>query len=103
MNPEDDSLFGWSPGAARREDPDTSHGAAQSVNATKLEQECWEVMAKNGDMTAEEIAMRLGYELGSVTPRLAPLVRKKRVSKTAIKRPGKSGRPRIVWHAEGAL
>lgn len=95
----DDDLFNWSPGAARHDDPETSHDAAHSVNATALEKECWEALVKFGDLTTEEIALRLGRPLQTVTPRLVPLERKGRVARTPLRRPGVSGRGRIVWHA----
>ena len=87
-------------GAHRTEDPDTSVDAAASVDATALEAEVMaafrSVYASLG-FTSEEAATYLGMELGSVTPRFRPLEAKGYIYRTAERRPGKSGRNRIVW------
>ncbi len=90
------------PGAHRHEDPDTSVDAANSVDATALEAE---VLAAFRDspfchhhgFTSEEAANYLRMELGSVTPRFRPLEAKGYIYRTTERRPGKSGRNRIVW------
>jgi len=66
------------PGLARHTDPDTSHEAAASIDANRMEMIVLEefMSAKNG-LTAEELSDRLpGLPLNSITPRIAPLVRK---------------------------
>lgn len=66
------------PGLARSTDPDTSHESAASVDANRLEMIVLEEFkgAKKG-LTAEELSRRLpGLPLNSITPRIAPLVRK---------------------------
>ena len=66
------------PGLARSTDPDTSHKSAASVDANRLEMIVLEEFkgAKKG-LTAEELSRRLpGLPLNSITPRIAPLVRK---------------------------
>jgi len=66
------------PGLARSTDPDTSHESAASVDANRLEMIVLEEFkgAKKG-LTAEELSSRLpGLPLNSITPRIAPLVRK---------------------------
>ena len=65
-------------GLARHTDPDTSHESAASVDANRLEMIVLEEFkgAKKG-LTAEELSRRLpGLPLNSITPRIAPLVRK---------------------------
>ncbi len=87
-------------GAHRTDDPDTSVDAANSVDATALEAEV--LVAFRGTpadygCTSEEAADFLHMELGSVTPRFRPLEAKGYIYRTAERRPGKSGRNRIVW------
>ncbi len=86
-------------GAHRHEDPDTSVDAANSVDATALEAEvlvAFRDWVKSG-LTSEEAANWLKRELGSVTPRFRPLEAKGYIYRTTERRPGKSGRNRIVW------
>jgi Fic family protein len=66
------------PGLARSTDPQTSHEAAISVDANRLEMVVLAEFrnAKKG-LTADELAKRLpGLPLNTITPRIAPLVRK---------------------------
>ncbi len=86
-------------GAHRHEDPDTSVDAANSVDATALEAEVLVAFRSVDDcgLTSEEVAALRGMELGSVTPRFRPLEAKGYIYRTEERRPGKSGRNRIVW------
>ncbi len=89
-------------GAHRHEDPDTSVVAANSVDATALEAEVLVAFqdspfCHHHGFTSEEAANYLRMELGSVTPRFRPLEAKGYIYRTAERRPGKSGRNRIVW------
>jgi DNA-binding MarR family transcriptional regulator len=86
-------------GAYRNDDPDTSVKAAESVDATKLERIVFDYICVTGltGMTSEEIATASGMELASITPRLSPLEQKGWINRTEDRRPGKSGRGRIVW------
>ncbi len=87
-------------GAHRTEDPDTSVDAANSVDATHLEAELLAAFRQriaHIGFTSEEAASWLGMELGSVTPRFRPLEAKGYIYRTSERRPGKSGRNRIVW------
>ncbi len=87
-------------GAHRHEDPDTSVDAANSVDATALEAEvlvAFRDAPKDYGCTSEEAANYLRMELGSVTPRFRPLEAKGYIYRTSERRPGKSGRNRIVW------
>ena len=85
----------------RRDDPETSKDAAESVSATQLERIVLSAILRSGErgMTSEEAAVAVGMELGSVTPRLSPLEAKGLIFRTERRRPGKSGRGRIVWVA----
>ena len=85
----------------RRDDPETSKDAAESVNATQLEAIVLSAILRSGErgMTSEEAAAAAGMELGSVTPRFSPLETKGLIFRTERRRPGKSGRGRIVWVA----
>lgn len=85
------------PGLARSTDPDTSHESAASVDANRLEMIVLEEFkgAKKG-LTAEELSRRLpGLPLNSITPRIAPLVRKGYLMPTG-RRKASSGRSQRV-------
>lgn len=58
---------------ARTTDPDTSHAAAETVNATALEQAVLADLRKNGPATSRELADRIPMDYASVTPRIKPL------------------------------
>ena len=66
------------PGLARNTDPQTSHDAAGSVDANRLEMVVLaEFRSAKTGLTADELAKRLpGLPLNTITPRIAPLVRK---------------------------
>ena len=80
-------------GASRTNDPETSRDAARDVS--RLEGEVY--AALRTPQTAEEVAAALGRPLQSITPRIAPLRRKGFIFDTGIRRPGASGRSRIVF------
>ena len=85
-------------GAARRADPETSKEAAQSVTATALESLVMRWLHKRpSGLTTHELAELTGLSLVSVSPRIAPLVRKGFVKDSGERRPGPSGRKSIVW------
>ena len=84
-------------GSYRRNDPDTSKSAARSIEVTNLEYEVVIALAQRGDMTSHELAEYLNLSLVSVSPRLAPLVRKGKVKDSGERRAGPSGRKSIVW------
>ena len=86
-------------GSYRNTDPDTSIKAAESIDATKLELRVFDCICASGltGRTSEEIANEINMELGSITPRMAPLEQKGLISRTETRRAGKSGRGRIVW------
>lgn len=84
-------------GAYRHTDPETSKEAAK-FDVTKLEGEVYAVL-RDRPSTAEEIAQALGKALPTITPRFAPLIRKGLIYDTGERRPGASGRSRIVYAA----
>lgn len=88
----------FEPGAARHTDPDTSHEAAASVNATKLEAKVLVSLgaAKDG-LTSSESAGVLNIPVWSISPRFKPLASKGLIHDTGMRRKGPSGRKRIVW------
>jgi len=92
-------------GAARRNDPETSHEAAESLDTTRLQGIVLDALreARHGLIT-HEIAHRTGISWGTITPRMKPLVKKKLVYDTGRRRswygsPGNpaSTRMSIVW------
>lgn len=76
---------------ARRTDPPTSHEAAAKVHAETLAERVVESLRVYGPATSDELAVRLGLKLVTVSPRLRPLVRAFRVHESG-KRAGK-----ILW------
>jgi predicted transcriptional regulator len=84
-------------GRARKADPPTAKAAARSVDATDLEQAVLAALLTNGPMTTHEVARYLNRELVTVSPRMAPLVRKGLVQDSTLRREGPSGRKSIVW------
>ena len=82
----------------RTNDPDTSHAAAASIDATKLEEMVYQAIANSPDgVTADELLARFpGYSYSSITARPAALKRKGLVKDTGERRPGRSGRLQAV-------
>lgn len=68
-------------GAARSTDPSTSKAAAKSVNASKLEGLVLACLSNHGPMTAEQVSLKIGRTLQTVTPRFAPLCDKRMIEK----------------------
>ncbi len=77
---------------ARKSDPDTSHEAAESVEPTKLEATVLDALQQFGKAgaTAHELVAYLNMPWQTVSPRLAPLVRKGFAIDTGLRRPGPS-------------
>lgn len=88
---------------ARGSDPDTSHGAADSVRgniATVLEYKVLRVLREHPlGLTNHEIVALTGLTWNTATPRIAPLVRKGLVYDTGRRRKGPTNRACIVWAA----
>jgi len=87
-------------GAYRKTDPDTSKEAAPDVS--RLEGEVYAILRMRPS-TAEEVAVFLSKPLQSITPRIAPLVRKGFIYDTGERRPGASGRSRMVLAASSEV
>jgi hypothetical protein len=78
---------------ARREDPTTSHQAAQAVDSTKLEQMVYEAIKSHpeGCISDEILEMYPNYPYSSITARYRALLDKDLIEVTGVKR-GKFGR-----------
>lgn len=82
----------------RKTDPNTSKEAAESVPVQRLEKLVYEAIkaAPNG-LTAEEIEKSIpGVKLNSITPRIAPLIKKGYIEDSGERRRASSGRSQRV-------
>lgn len=89
-------------GGVRRDDPDTSRAAAESIHVTQLEDVVLGALFAAGShgLTTFELADVTKLSLVTVSPRLRPLARKGRVYDTGLRRENPaSGRNAIVWCA----
>jgi len=86
---------------ARREDPTTSHQAAQAVDTTKLETLVYEAIKgfPDGCISDEILAMYPNYPYSSITARYRALLDKDLIEVTGVKR-GKFGRNQRVMKAK---
>ena len=86
---------------ARREDPTTSHQAAQAVDTTKLEQMVYEAIKSHpeGCISDEILQMYPNYPYSSITARYRALLDKDLIEVTGVKR-GKFGRNQRVMKAK---
>jgi hypothetical protein len=77
----------------RKEDPTTSHQAAQAVDSTKLEQMVYEAIKSHPDgcISDEILEMYPNYPYSSITARYRALLDKDLIEVTGVKR-GKFGR-----------
>lgn len=87
---------------ARNTDPETSHGAADSVKgkeAQRLEKIVLFWLRKYPDgLNTHEIADFSGIGYESISPRMAPMASRGLVHDSGLKRPGPGRRkPCIVW------
>lgn len=96
-------LFGVSSLAfARSTDPDTSHDAAKSFDPTALEAKVLEVIQSYGQdgCIKDQILQHFPADAApTITPRLAPLMRKGWIEDTGDRRKGNSGRNQRVHRA----
>ena len=85
---------------ARREDPTTSHQAAQVVDTTKLEQMVYEAIKSHPDgcISDEILEMYPNYPYSSITARYRALLDKGFIEVTGVRR-GKFGRNQRVMRA----
>ena len=93
-------IFGADPRVlARRDDPDTSHEAAQSIDTTTLERMVYDAIlsfGSRGCISDEVRAMYPWLPYSSVTARYRSLLDKKYIADTGARRAGKSGRNQRV-------
>jgi hypothetical protein len=82
----------------RKTDPETSKEAAESVPVRKLEKLVLEaIQAHPEGVTADELEKVLpGVKLNSITPRIAPLIKKGYIYDTGERRRASSGRSQRV-------
>jgi len=76
--PSHPDLFETTEAHARRKDPHTSHEAAEAVKLTNIESRvagAFQYLYPRGG-TTDDIARLLKIDLQSITPRIAPLLRK---------------------------
>jgi hypothetical protein len=85
----------------RKEDPITSHEAAQGVDTTKLEQIVYEAIKgfPNGCISDEVLEALSDYRYSSITPRYRALLDKGFIEITGTK-DGRSGRKQRVMKAK---
>jgi hypothetical protein len=88
---------------ARREDPTTSHQAAQAVDTTKLETLVYEAIKSfpDGCISDEILAMYPNYPYSSITARYRALLDKGFIEVSGVKR-GKFGRNQRIMKAKNA-
>ena len=84
----------------RKEDPTTSHQAAQSVDTTKLERIVYEAIQSfpEGCISDEVLEALPEYRYSSITPRYKALLQKGFIEITGTKE-GRSGRNQRVMRA----
>jgi hypothetical protein len=89
----------WKPhGLARRSDPETSHAAAKSVDANRLESVVLGALGRHpSGLTIHEVADLTGVPFESIGPRFRPLVNKGLIHDSGERRVGRSNRQCIVW------
>ena len=85
---------------ARREDPTTSHQAAQAVDTTKLESLVYEAIKSHpeGCISDEILEMYPNYPYSSITARYRALLDKGFIEVSGVKR-GKFGRNQRIMKA----
>jgi hypothetical protein len=85
---------------ARREDPVTSHQAAQAVDTTKLERIVYEAIQSfpEGCISDEVLEALPDYRYSSITPRYKALLQKGFIEITGTKE-GRSGKKQRVMKA----
>ena len=96
-----DRFFGTEPfKLVRKEDPTTSHEAAQAVDTTKLERIVYEAIQSfpNGCISDEVLEALPDHRYSSITPRYKALLRKGFIEITGTKE-GSSGRNQRVMKA----
>jgi hypothetical protein len=95
-------FFGTEPfKLVRKEDPTTSHQAAQAVDSTKLEQMVYEAIKSHpeGCISDEILQMYPNYPYSSITARYRALLDKDLIEVTGVKR-GRFGRNQRIMRVK---
>jgi hypothetical protein len=95
-------FFGTAPfKLVRKEDPTTSHQAAQAVDSTKLEQMVYEAIKSHpeGCISDEILEMYPNYPYSSITARYRALLDKDLIEVTGVKR-GRFGRNQRIMRVK---
>ena len=99
----DDEIFGTDPHyLVRRNDPDTSHEAAEKVDTTKLEKMVYETIRAhgiNGCISDRVRMLHPAYPYSSITARYRALLDKGMIIDSGVRMPGRSGRNQRVMVA----
>ena len=99
----DNNIFGTNPNhLVRRNDPDTSHEAAESVDSTKLEKMVYETIRSHGSNGCISDRVRMlhpAYPYSSITARYRALLDKGMIIDSGVRMPGRSGRNQRVMVA----
>lgn len=97
-------VFGTSPRKlVRRQDPDTSHQAAVSIDSKGLEQMVFNAIKSHGDLgcISDQILQQFNHlPYSSVTARYRALLDKGLIEDTGERRSGRSGKPQRVMKAK---
>ena len=99
----DNDIFGTNPNhLVRRNDPDTSHEAAASVDTTKLEKMVYETIRSHGIRGCISDKVRIlhpTYPYSSITASYRALLDKGMIIDSGVRMPGRSGRSQRVMVA----
>lgn len=89
----------------RSTDCETSREAAESIDTSRMEALVYDIVLASGNYgtTLDEVTQKMqkygDFESSSISPRIAPLIRKGLLEKTGDKRKGKRGRNQQVVRA----
>ena len=86
-------------GRFRKTDPDTSKKAAKTVTSNMETVVLEAIKAFPDGCIADDVVSHTGMRWDTVTPRFAPLLRKKLIEDTGERRKGASGRSQRVLRA----
>ena|SRR5689334_17434043 len=84
---------------ARRGDPDTSKEAAATVNSAALEALVVDALRSKPDSSIQDVVEITGERYRSISPRFAPLRRKRLIFVSGKKRAPQTGRTVLTWRA----
>jgi hypothetical protein len=82
----------------RKDDPDTSHAAAQTVNSSELEKLVFETIKRFADGCTQDdvLALNPTKPYSSITARFRALLDKGFIEDTGERKPGRSGKPQRI-------